>query len=94
MLVVQKLSKRAQQLTVASPSSPTERARECPICMELMERMLRLACAQNRGKVVCGNCTERLTNCGICDSPVRPASLSPALARSFRVSWNLVESDF
>ena len=70
MLVVQKLSKRAQQLTVASPSSPTERARECPICMELMERMLRLACAQNRGKVVCGNCTERLTNCGICDSPV------------------------
>ena len=38
--------------------------------MELMERMLRLACAQNRGKVVCGNRTERLTNCGICDSPV------------------------
>ena len=23
-----------------------------------------------------------------------PASLSPALARSLRVSWNLVESDF
>jgi transcription elongation factor Elf1 len=81
VLVVQKLSKKAQQLTVASPSSPTERARECPICMELMERMLRLACAQNRGKVVCGNCTERPTNCEL-----RHMRLAGAIAAS-SASW-------
>ena len=46
------------------------RLMECPICMEEMERVVRLACASDCGQVACADCSATLENCVMCDGPI------------------------